>query len=137
MEIMAAHRMPYAATASPAFPDDLTYKIKKAKAMRGTRFLHVLSPCNTGWKIKEDMAVQVAMLSVETNVFPLYEIEDGVNYTLNYEPKGLPIDEYLNVQGRYKHLKPEQIKIMQEEADRNMNELKARIARSPNSTNVS
>ena len=137
MEIIAAHRMPYAATASPAFPEDLTRKIQKAKAMRGTRFLHILAPCNTGWKIKEDMAVQVAMLSVETNVFPLYEIEDGVNYTLNHEPKNLPIEEYLNVQGRYKHLKPEQIQIMQAEADRNMDDLKARIARNPNSTNVS
>ncbi|MBT3255245.1 MAG: pyruvate synthase subunit beta [Deltaproteobacteria bacterium] len=132
MEIMAAHRMPYAATASPAFPEDLTRKIKKAKAMCGTRFLHVLAPCNTGWKIKEDMAVRVAMLSVETNVFPLYEIEDGVSYTQNYEAKGLPIEEYLKVQGRYKHLKPEQIEIMQAEVDRNLDDLKARIARNPN-----
>ncbi|MFC1863077.1 thiamine pyrophosphate-dependent enzyme [Thermodesulfobacteriota bacterium] len=131
MEIMAAHRMPYAATASPAYPEDLTRKIQKAKAMRGTRFLHVLAPCNTGWKIKEDMAVQVAMLSVETNVFPLYEIEDGVNYTQNYESKGLPIEEYLKVQGRYRHLKPEQIEIMQAEVDRTLDDLKARIARNP------
>lgn len=131
MEIMAAHRMPYAATASPAFPEDLTRKIQKAKAMRGTRFLHVLAPCNTGWKIKEDMAVATAMLSVETNVFPLYEIEDGVNYTLNYESKGLPIEDYLMVQGRYRHLKPEQIELMQAEVERNLDDLMARIARNP------
>jgi len=131
MEIMAAHRMPYAATASPAFPEDLTRKIQKAKAMSGTRFLHVLAPCNTGWKIKEDMAVQVAMLSVETNVFPLYEIEDGMNYTLNYESKGLSIEEYLKVQGRYRHLRPEQIELMQAEVDRNMDDLMSRIARNP------
>lgn len=132
MEIMAAHRMPYAATASPAFPEDLTRKIQKAKTMRGTRFLHVLAPCNTGWKIKEDMAVKVAMLSVETNVFPLYEIEDGVNYTLNYESKGLPIEEYLMVQGRYRHLKPEHIELMQAEVERNLDDLMARIERNPN-----
>lgn len=131
MEIMAAHRMPYAATASPAFPEDLTRKIQKAKATRGTRFLHVLAPCNTGWKIKEDMAVKTAMLSVETNVFPLYEIEDGVNYTLNYESKGLPIENYLKVQGRYRHLKPEQIELMQAEVERNLDDLMARIARNP------
>ena len=131
MEIMAAHRMPYAATASPAFPEDLTRKIQKAKATRGTRFLHVLAPCNTGWKIKDDMAVKTAMLSVETNVFPLYEIEDGVNYTLNYESKGLPIEDYLKVQGRYRHLKPEQIELMQAEVERNLDDLMARIARNP------
>jgi pyruvate/2-oxoacid:ferredoxin oxidoreductase beta subunit len=123
MEIMAAHRMPYAATASPAFPEDLTRKIQKAKSMRGTRFLHVLAPCNTGWKIGEDMAVKVAMLSVETNVFPLYEIEDGVNYTLNYESKGLPVETYLGVQGRYKHLKSENVETIQKETDRTWNEL--------------
>lgn len=131
MEIMAAHRMPYAATASPAFPEDLTRKIQKAKGLRGTRFLHVLAPCNTGWKIKEDMAVKAAMLSVETNVFPLYEIEDGVNYTLNYESKGLPIGDYLMIQGRYRHLKPDQIELMQAEVERNLDDLMARIARNP------
>jgi pyruvate/2-oxoacid:ferredoxin oxidoreductase beta subunit len=123
MEIMAAHRMPYAATASPAFPKDLTRKIQKAKSIRGTRFFHVLAPCNTGWKIGDDMAVKVAMLSVESNVFPLYEIEDGVNYTLNYESKGLPVEMYLGQQGRYKHLKPENIETIQKETDRNWNEL--------------
>jgi pyruvate/2-oxoacid:ferredoxin oxidoreductase beta subunit len=131
MEIMAAHRMPYAATASPAFPEDLTRKIEKAKSLRGTRFLHVLAPCNTGWKISEDMAVKTAMLSVECNVFPLYEIEGGIKYTLNYESKGLPIEEYLNVQGRYKHLKPEQTKLMQAEVNGNMDDLIARMARNP------
>ncbi len=77
------------------------------------------------------MAVKTAMLSVETNVFPLYEIEDGVNYTLNYESKGLPIEDYLKVQGRYRHLKPEQIELMQAEVERNLDDLMARIARNP------
>jgi len=131
MEIMAAHRMPYAATASPAYPEDLTRKIQKAKTIHGTRFLHVLAPCNTGWKIREDMAVQVAMLSVETNVFPLYEVEDGVKYTLNHKSKGLPIEEYLKVQGRYRHLTPEQIESMQAEVERNMDDLMVRVGRNP------
>jgi pyruvate/2-oxoacid:ferredoxin oxidoreductase beta subunit len=130
MEIMAAHRMPYAATASPAFPEDLTRKVEKAKLLRGTRFLHILSPCNTGWKIKEDMAVKVAMLSVETNIFPLYEIEDGLTYTINYQSRNLPVERYLEVQGRYRHLTPEQTAIIQAEADRNWQELSARMERS-------
>jgi pyruvate/2-oxoacid:ferredoxin oxidoreductase beta subunit len=129
MEIMAAHRMPYAATASIAFPEDLKRKIEKAKAIKGTRFIHMLSPCTTGWKIKEDMAVKVAMLSVETNVFPLYEIEDGLRYTINHEPLGLPVEKYLMTQGRYKHLKPEQIESIQAETDRTWTDLRERAAK--------
>jgi len=66
MEIMAAHRIPYAATAAIAFPEDLTKKIVKAKKIKGTRFIHILSPCTTGWKIGEDMAVKTAMMSTSS-----------------------------------------------------------------------
>ncbi len=68
MEIMAAHRMTYAATASIAFPEDLTAKVKKAKAMTGTRYIHILAPCTTGWKIGDDMAAPVGRFSVESNI---------------------------------------------------------------------
>jgi pyruvate ferredoxin oxidoreductase beta subunit/2-oxoisovalerate ferredoxin oxidoreductase beta subunit len=129
MEIMAAHRMPYAATASIAFPDDLTRKVRKARNMKGSRFIHILAPCTTGWKIREDMAVGVATLSVETNIFPLYEIEDGVKYTINHEPRGLPVEKYLMTQGRYKHLKSDQIEIIQEETDRSWEDLQYRASR--------
>jgi pyruvate/2-oxoacid:ferredoxin oxidoreductase beta subunit len=129
MEIMAAHRMPYAATASIAFPEDLKRKIERAMAIKGTRFIHMLSPCTTGWKIKEDMAVKVATLSVETNVFPLYEIEDGLRYTINHEPLGLPVEKYLMTQGRYKHLKPEQVDSIQAETDRTWTDLREKAAK--------
>jgi len=129
MEIMPAHRMPYAATASIAFPEDLTRKIQKAKEMRGTRFIHMLSPCTTGWKIGEDMAPKVAMLSVETNVFPLYEIEDGLNYTINYSSRNVPVEKYLMIQGRYKHLGPDQIEAVQAETDLAWAELEARAVK--------
>ena len=123
MQIMAAHRMPYAATASIAYPEDLTRKVEKARSIRGTRFLHILSPCTTGWRIKEDLAVSVSMLSVETRVFPLFEIEDGLLYTINHRPKGLPVDRYLEVQGRYRHLQPEQTAAIQSEVDRSWQDL--------------
>ena len=129
MEIMAAHRMPYAATASIAFPEDLTEKIQKAKKIEGTRFIHMLSPCTTGWRIGEDMAVKVAMMSVETNVFPLYEIEDGLKYTINYYSRDLAVEKYLMIQGRYKHLKPDQIRTIQAETDRAWADLQEKAAR--------
>jgi pyruvate/2-oxoacid:ferredoxin oxidoreductase beta subunit len=129
MEIMAAHRMPYAATASIAFPEDLTEKIQKAKRIKGTRFIHMLSPCNTGWRIGDDMAVKVAMMSVEANVFPLYEIEGGLKFTINHPSRNLPVEKYLMLQGRYKHLKKEEIQTIQAETDRAWADLQEKAAR--------
>jgi pyruvate/2-oxoacid:ferredoxin oxidoreductase beta subunit len=126
MEIMAAHRMPYAATASIAFPDDLTAQVKKAREMRGTRFIHILSPCTTGWKIGDDMAVKVSQASVESNIFPLYEIEGGLKYTITHQSRNLPVEKYLMLQGRYRHLTQEEIQAIQVEADRAWAVLKSR-----------
>lgn len=128
MDIMAAHGVPYAATASIGFPEDLESKVQQAREIRGTRFIHLLSPCNTGWKIPDYMAPQVARLSVETRVFPLYEIVDGTEYHINYEPAGLPVEDYLSVQGRFRHLTKEQTAFLQAEADRNWRVLLARAA---------
>ncbi len=129
MEVMAAHRIPYAATICIAFPDDLERKVRKAKAIRGTRFLHMLSPCVPGWRIGENMAVKAAKLSVETKVFPLYEIEEGLRTEVNYRPRGLPVERYLEIQGRYRHLSPEGISVIQEDVDRNWHILMERAAR--------
>lgn len=129
MEIMAAHRIPYAATASIGFPDDLIKKVQHAKEIRGTRFIHLLSPCPTGWKMAEDMAPKAGILAVETNIFPLYEIEDGGTYTINHNSRGLPVEEYLSVQGRYGHLTEEEIRTMQAETDQAWQDLKEKAAK--------
>lgn len=117
MQIIAAHRMPYAATASIGHPQDLMEKVQKAKAMKGTRFIHTLTPCPTGWRMAEHLSARVAMLAVETNLFPLYEIIDGIQYRITHESKGLPVSEYLKVQGRYRHLSQKAIQGLQQEAD--------------------
>jgi pyruvate/2-oxoacid:ferredoxin oxidoreductase beta subunit len=131
MEIMAAHRIPYAATATIGFPEDLMQKVQKARDIRGTRFIHLLSPCNTGWKIPENMAPRVSTLAVETNMFPLYEIIDGRDYQITYQSKGLPVEQYLSVQGRYRHLTPQQIKSIQTETDRAWHALKQKTGGQP------
>ena len=129
MEIMAAHRIPYAATVSIGFPDDLTMKIKRAAGIRGTRFIHVLSPCPTGWKIPEYMSPKVAVAAVETNIFPLYEIFDGLNFTITHESKNLPVETYLSLQGRYKHLSDDEVKEIQKETDQIWSDLQAKGAK--------
>lgn len=117
MQIIAAHRMPYAATASLGHPQDLMAKVQKAKDLKGTRFIHTLTPCPTGWRMPEELTAKSAMLAVETNLFPLYEIIDGTQYRITHDSKGLPVREYLKIQGRYRHLTEEAILGIQREAD--------------------
>ena len=126
MEIIAAHRMPYAATASIGYPQDLMEKVKKAKAIKGTRFIHTLTPCPTGWRMAENLTAKSAMLAVETNLFPLYEIIDGTEYRITHDPQGLPVTEYLKIQGRYRHLTEEAVEDIQSEADGQWKRLLAR-----------
>lgn len=113
MEIMAAHRIPYAATASIAFPEDLVKKVEKAKRMKGTRFLHIFASCPTGWQIPSEMSIKIARLAVQTNIFPLYEVEDGIRYTINYMPKKYLVSEYFKPQGRFKHLTDADLQVIQ------------------------
>jgi pyruvate ferredoxin oxidoreductase beta subunit/2-oxoisovalerate ferredoxin oxidoreductase beta subunit len=104
MEIMAAHRIPYAATASIAFPEDMIAKFQKAKEKKGgSRFIHIFASCATGWGAPSEMSVKIARLAVQTNIFPLHEIENGTRYTLNYKGDR-PVEDYLQTQGRFKHL---------------------------------
>ena len=113
MEIMAAHRIPYAATASPAFPEDFLAKMRKAKETPGLRFIHILSSCPPGWKFPSEFSVKIARLAVETKIFPLFEIERGRKHTLTIIPKGLPVSEYLKLQGRFSHLSSEEVQSVQ------------------------
>jgi pyruvate/2-oxoacid:ferredoxin oxidoreductase beta subunit len=113
MEIMAAHRIPYAATASVAYPEDFFNKIKKAKGIEGFKFLHILSTCPTGWRLPAQLSIKAARLAVLTRVFPLYEIEYGERYTLNLKPEFHPVKEYLKLQGRFSHLSDSEIEVIQ------------------------
>jgi len=118
VEIMAAHRIPYTATCSVAFPEDMMRKVSKAKAIRGTKFIHIFSPCPTGWKAPSSQAIRIARLAVHTKVFPLYEIADGLFYNINVEPKNVPVEEYLRLQGRFSHLTEEEVQAIQQNIDR-------------------
>jgi pyruvate/2-oxoacid:ferredoxin oxidoreductase beta subunit len=117
VEALVAHRIPYAATASIAFPEDLISKIKKAKEIKGSRFLHIYATCPTGWRIPSEISVKIARMAVQANIFPLYEVESGLKYTINYKPKEYPIKEYFKLQGRFKHLTDRDFEYIQEMVD--------------------
>lgn len=128
MEIMAAHRIPYAATANIAFPDDFIRKFAKARETKGgTRFIHVFSSCPTGWGVASSLSVKIARLASRTNIFPLYEIENGTDWTLNFEGD-LPVGEYLKLQGRFRHLTADDLEQIQVEVDHNLALIHEKVA---------
>ena len=114
VEALVAHRIPYAATANIAFPEDLVRKVQKAKGLKGSRFIHIYASCPTGWRIPSEMSVKIARMAVQTNIFPLYEVEEGFKYTINYKPKEYLVREYFKLQGRFRHLSDKDLDQIQE-----------------------
>ena len=115
MGIIAAHNIPYFATASLAFLDDLKSKIEKAKAMEGFRFIMIDSPCPPGHKYAPEISIEVSRLAVETNYFPLFEAKNG-KYKINYKPKKkTPVGELIKLQGRFaQYLKKDATKVLKD-----------------------
>ncbi len=126
--IVAAHGVPYVATASPAYQIDLMNKARKAALVPGPAYLHIYSPCPTGWRSGPDSAITLAKLAVQTKVFPLYEVIDGRYYLSKKVAKPKPVEEYLKLQRRFAHLKEEEIAHIQAEVDRNWDHLLALAA---------
>ncbi len=114
VEALVAHRIPYAATANIAFPEDLVWKVQKAKGLKGSRFIHIYASCPTGWRIPSEMSVKIARMAVQTNIFPLYEVEEGFKYTINYKPKEYLVREYFKLQGRFRYLSDKDLDQIQE-----------------------
>jgi pyruvate ferredoxin oxidoreductase beta subunit len=110
--IAAAHSVPYVATANPAFHLDLMNKIRRAAAIPGPAYIHVYAPCPTGWRMKPELSVESGRLAVSTRIFPLYEVLDG-QYVINRKVDNpTPIADYFKAQGRFKHLKPEDVEFI-------------------------
>ncbi len=125
-EIMAAHGIPYVATACSAYPIDLYEKVKRAALVKGPAYVHCLSVCPTGWRIPSGDAIRYGRLAVETAAFPLYEVIDG-KYQLTFDsPKLKPITDYFKGQGRFRHLTPEAVARIQERITRDYEKLRAK-----------
>lgn len=115
--IAVAHGIPYVATASPAFFLDLMNKVKKAALVKGPAYVHIYSPCPTGWGTKGEDSIKLSRLAVDTKIFPLYEVIEGKYYLTRKITKPKPVEEYLKAQRRFRHLTPELIAEIQRKVD--------------------
>jgi len=103
-EIWRAHRPPYIATVSPRYPLDLEEKFARAATFTGPKLFLAFSACPTGWLYDPAQTPQIARLAVECGLWPLREAINGL-VTHTYVPKQLrPVEEYLKLQGRFRHL---------------------------------
>jgi pyruvate ferredoxin oxidoreductase alpha subunit len=125
--IMAAHRIPYIATASLSYIPDLERKIKRAaeitRAGEGLAYLHIQQPCATGWYFPPEKTVEIGRLAVQTGAWPIVHVDHG-DFKIDVKPKELrPIKEYLQPQARFRHLKDEQFEIIQRDVQYEWNAL--------------
>lgn len=117
-EIAAAHDIPYAATASIGYLPDFIEKVRKASRIQGTKYIHVIAPCPTGWGIAPDQTIEIAKEVVDSGLWYLAEYQDG-QFTLNHKPKEFTdVSAYLKKQGRFKHLTDEDIKVITDSRDK-------------------
>ena len=121
--IIAAHSPAYVATCSAGYPLDFYDKIEKALSLEGLKYIHIHTPCPSGWGIEERLTIAMGKLAVDTGLFVLYEIEDGEmklsqpSAKLLKKKKNPPVSDYLKPQRRFNALGDEAIEELQQEVD--------------------
>ncbi|TET73577.1 MAG: pyruvate synthase subunit beta [Dehalococcoidia bacterium] len=123
-QIVLAHGVPYVATASVGYPMDLDRKVRKALSIRGPKYVQIHVPCPLGWGSDPSQSIEIARLAVNTGLYPLYEVEEGVLRSQKI-PKRVPVEEYLKIQTRFRHLfdkdgAKDEVKEIQRMADANI-----------------
>lgn len=114
--MIALHGVPYVATASVSYPEDLMGKLEYAKNLRGFRFIHISAPCPTGWSYDPKDTIKVGRAMVQSGLWPLFEVIDGKRFRITYKPKELkPVREVLKMQGRFRHVTEEEINEIQQQ----------------------
>ena len=127
--IMAAHEIPYVATCSISEPLDLYDKFKKAKSIKGCRYIHILAPCPPGWGYQSEDSIDLARLAVKTGSWILYEVENGImklskkSKILLDPTKRIPLIDYLSKQKRFSNISEKDLIELQERIDKNWNQI--------------
>ena len=126
LAIALAHGVKYAAQTTAGFPDDITNKVKKALDINGPSYIQILSPCMPGWKIGNDQAVNMGKLAAQTALYPLLEYVNGklTASSIKADFQAKPAAEYLNAQGRFRHLKEADIAEIEKLAEANITKYK-------------
>jgi pyruvate ferredoxin oxidoreductase beta subunit len=134
--IMAAHKIPYVATACTSYPLDFFNKLRKAKEIEGTKYIHLLAPCPTGWRYDSSKTIEIGRLAVTTGLYVLYEIENG-KFKLNSpsdrlidQTKRKPVNEYFALQGRFRGLSADDVGRVQKWLDEDWDQYR-RLAAAP------
>jgi len=127
--IAAAHGIPYVATANPAYVHDMVYKFKKAMETEGPSFLHILQSCTPGWRFEPKYAIRLLELATETGYWVNYEIEHGEFRVTLPVPRRKHVKCLLQLQGRFRHLKPEEVEYIQKVVDRDVEEINRLMGR--------
>lgn len=120
LAIAAAHRIPYAASASVGYINDLTKKVEKARRVAGPSYIHVHTPCPTGWFYDPAKTIEIARAAVQTGAWPLYEIENGQRRITVRVAKLKPVRDYLRLQGRFRHLTDGDVREIQKQVTENV-----------------
>lgn len=113
LAIAAAHKIPYLASASVGYIRDLRKKIEKARATWGPSYIHIHTPCPTGWGYEAARTVEVARAAVLTGAWPLYEVEQGRLRITVKVAELRPVADYLKLQGRFRHLSDADLEAIQ------------------------
>ena len=140
--IMEAHRIPYVATANASYPLDLYEKVRKAKTIEGTRFIHVFTPCSPGWLFPFSDTIKIGKIAAETGWVVLYEVENGI-FRLTSASESIarrgslrPVREFLVEQGRFKNITEEQINELQDRVNSRWKHFMDRADRAANNYHI-
>ncbi len=118
-DLMMAQGVPYVATATIAYPEDLIRKVNNAKKINGPKFIQILSPCPVGWYFPPEKSIEVSRLAVQSGIFPLYEFQNGV-LKVTKQPRPVSVREYLSMQNRFRSLDEDDIKKIEKYAEERM-----------------
>jgi pyruvate/2-oxoacid:ferredoxin oxidoreductase beta subunit len=124
--IMAAHEIPYVATATMGYPEDYARKIRKAMTVKdGMAYIHLFSPCTTGWRARPESGVEICRKAVETNIFPLWEYERGTYRFTQRIKKTKPVTDYFKLMQKFNHLNEGEMEEFQDLVDRRYDNIRS------------